>query len=111
MTHSLVGRLGINQGTSFYPSYLPHYPGITSRFEHSLSTGAFRYAQAVDNGDGVCDSFGLRLPLYVKMLAISAKAFKDCDINSTSSFIILYINIYFDWISSAYVSASLEKTA
>jgi hypothetical protein len=52
----------------------------------------------------------LRLALNVKMLAISAKAFKACDINSTSSFIILYINIYFDWISAAYVSASLEKT-
>jgi hypothetical protein len=45
------------------------------------------------------------------MLAISAKAFKACDINSTSSFIILNINIYFDWIYAAYVSARIEKTA
>jgi hypothetical protein len=65
----------------------------------------------VNNGDGIRDSFGLRLPLDVKMLAISAKAFKACDINSTSSLIILNINIYFDWIYAAYVSASLEKTA
>jgi hypothetical protein len=111
MTHSLVGRLGINQGTSFHPPYLPHYRRITSRFGHSLSTGAIAYPQPVNNGDGMCDSLGLRLPVDVKMLAIFAKAFKACDINSTSSFIILYINIYFDWISAAYVSASLEKTA
>jgi hypothetical protein len=45
------------------------------------------------------------------MLAISAKAFKATAIDSASSFIILYIKIYFDWITRFYVCAKPEKTA
>jgi hypothetical protein len=111
MTDSLVGRLGINQGTSFVSCILAYYPKFTARFGHRLSTGAIHYAQSVDNGEQNCDSRFTRLFARVKMLAISAKAFKACAINSASSFIILYINIYSDWVSFFYVCAKLEKTA
>jgi uroporphyrinogen decarboxylase len=43
------------------------------------------------------------------MLAISAKAFKAPTINSASCLIILYINLYFDWISSLMSAASPKK--
>jgi hypothetical protein len=76
MADSLVGRLGINQGTSFAACILSYYPECTARFGHSLSTAEISYAQAVDNGEQIYESRSTRLSARVKMLAISAKAFK-----------------------------------
>lgn len=66
---SIVGYLGINQGTNHIPRFHPHYTIIWPRFVRSISTEEIGYAQGVDRGNRICESNWVLHVCYVKLLA------------------------------------------
>jgi hypothetical protein len=66
---SIVGWLGINQGTKISLSYVARYADLTSRFLRRLSTAGIGFTQHVDSVDRICESRWSGQIRCVKMLA------------------------------------------